>query len=284
VVSAPGHVDAVNAPSLEAEAWAACGEEDRGVRTRAAAAAFSHVCAEGESSTLRRALAQVVPGRVEDLARVPGQGEGRLRRLQDVGGGAGVPHREALVEEAARPDAQFGPHREAGLCVGEGDARPVLARLHVDDGEEDADPRAVAMPLQGGCAEPPLGARRQERQSRCGVEAARDALAARRDRQPRERGGRRVHERSAPVDDGRGRRRVEVDDDAGPAAREVEHPRWRCGSGVLGVEQRISPVHGISSSMELILRARVKNRGGIPLKWPYSCQDETIARGRGRGC
>ena len=245
VVSAPRHVDAVHAPSLEAEAGSACGEEDRGVRAGAATAALPDVGAEGESSPLGRALAQVVPGRVEDLRRVPGQGEGRLHRLQDVGGGAGVAHRDALVEEAARPDAQFGPHRESGLGIGEGDARPVLARLHVDDREEDADTGAVAVSLESGCAEPPLGARRQEGQSRRRVEATRDALAARRDRQPRERVRCGIHERSAPVDDRRCRRRIEVDDDARAAAREVEHPRIRYGIGVLGVEQLIGPVHGL---------------------------------------
>src|SRR6478735_4116840 len=101
-----------------------------------ARAARGHVAAEREGVALRRPLAEVVPRRVEELCRVPRHGEGELQRLHGVRRLAGVADGEALMEEAALPDAQFDLRGEAGFGVDEREDGAVAVALHAGDLEQ----------------------------------------------------------------------------------------------------------------------------------------------------
>jgi hypothetical protein len=172
MVAAPRYVDGVDPALFESEPGPARGEQNGGIGSGAPAAAFAHVRAEGEFTALRGALAQVVSGGVEDLGRVPGNGEDRQHRLHGVARGAVVAQRHPLVEEPRRADPQLEVEAEAGLGVGEGDRRAMLVRLDPDDVERRAEPGAVAVAFQSRSPEPALGSGRDQCERRCRVETA----------------------------------------------------------------------------------------------------------------
>ena len=182
---------------------------------------------------LRRALAQVAPRGVEHFGRLPRQRERHLQRLHRVGGVRGVAKGQSLAEQSARAQREFGASGEPCLGVDEVDLQLVPVCRDAGDREPRTEGPPVAMPFEGGGAEPAAGLRGDESET-CGlVESARDALGCGGDG---ERPQRRIVEFAevvAPVHHDRVRLRLEIDDDARPSATKV-HRRWCTRAGAAG--------------------------------------------------
>ena len=154
VISTPRDMDAVHPPALEAESRSAGREEERRVGARSASAALADMGPEREGAPLRRALAQVATGGVEQLRRVPRHREERLQRLHGIPRRAGVANEDALVKETAGAHTQLDLGGELRLRVDERDRRAVVIGLSAGEFESHAGTGPVSMALDAGRAEP----------------------------------------------------------------------------------------------------------------------------------
>ncbi len=226
VVAAPRDVHGVDEAALEAEAGATGGEHEARVGARAAAAALAHVGADGEGVALRRALAQVTSGRVEDLVEVAGHGERRHQRGERVGLGCEVLEREPLAHQARRGDLDGDRGREAGRGIrcGHDGRRGGLVDVDRLGDELRREVPTVAVSGEAGRAEPPGRLLRDERERRRLVEPARDPLRERRRAECRELGLAQVALVDPPEHDHGEGGVAGVEDDARASVAEVEEP------------------------------------------------------------
>lgn len=221
MVAAPGEVDAVRDAALEPEAGRARRQQQCRIRARASAPALAQMRAVREGVTLRRAFAQVVAGRVEQLVGVVRQREGGEHTVEQVVVVAGVGDGDPLPQQPRRRDLELDRRREREVLVDETDEPSRRRRrARVAQGQPRREPAARASSADPRSAEPAVAGLGQQRQQSRVIEPAGTARRPDRARHP-QRVGAELAEIGAPVHDHGNRGRVEVDDDRGSAAAQV---------------------------------------------------------------
>ena len=185
----------------ETEAGAAHVQQQRRIEIGASDEARLLEPADRERLALRRAFAQVVAGRREDLGHVRGHGECELHRADFQFLGAHVDNRHALAHEAAF--TQFAPPQDAHALLGVlgADRCAAIVDAHIGHGEAAEQLHAAGAHDEARRAGPCFGLRGQDARPGRLVERAGDTLRAQRIDRCDECA--RVGERPAPMHDAR---------------------------------------------------------------------------------
>jgi hypothetical protein len=238
VVAAPGDVHRPHLAVAEAEARGACGEDQRGVRSGAAAPVLPRVHPDDERRALRGPLPAPAPGQVEQLGghRWHREREGeavdderpRCRYLRHH-------HRGPLAQQARGQQLDVEPDLESRLVVAPDRPNPpttVRSALGVegDEGEERRPGAPGAVPREPRPAEPPARLLGQDADARPRVEIARHGAGDRGGGDRRQVGGVQLTEVGPPVQH-RGQAPVRGEDDAHPRRPQVDGPGRVRGHG-----------------------------------------------------
>ena len=200
-IAAPGHVHGVDLAVRETEAGAPHVQQERGIEIGAPDEARLLEPTDGEGLALRRAFAQVVAGRRQDLGHVRGHGEREFHSADFQLAGTHVDDRHALAHEAAF--AQFAPPQDAHALLGVArvDRHAVIVDAHVGHSETAEQLHTAGAHHEARRAGPCLGLRGQDARPGRLVERAGDTLRTQRISRRDECA--RVGERASPMHDAR---------------------------------------------------------------------------------